>query len=90
MLDAGDDSCFAEKLLLELRADTERRIEHLDGDVALETRIVGSKHGRESTDSKRVTELERVTQCGGKSGSHGVHVDHHGTNVQDVCRFITV
>ena len=58
MLRRGDRPRFVQELLFQCGVDGQRRIEHLDRDVALEERIVGAEYSREPALSDEGTELE--------------------------------
>ena len=77
MLRRGDRPSFVQELLLEGGVDGERRIQHFDGDVALEERIVGAENGGEPSLSQEGAESELLSERRLELGPQRGDVDAH-------------
>ena len=78
MFGCGNRPSFVQELLLEGGVDGERGVQHLDGDVALEERIVCAEYGGEPSLSQQGAELELLSERRLELGPQRGDVDAHG------------
>ncbi|MBP9198846.1 MAG: hypothetical protein KBF47_02485 [Gemmatimonadales bacterium] len=85
MLDRRDDARFAEELLPVVGAGGARRIEHLDGDVTLQHRIVGAEYRAETADAEHTGDVELAAKRIGQAPLEFGNIRGHGGHSFDSC-----
>jgi hypothetical protein len=75
MLDARDDARLGEELRLEIRGQGKRGVEYLDGDIALQQRVMRTEYRGEPPDAKYLAEFELLANRGREARPEEIDVE---------------